>query len=98
MIIEGVDPRDISWEVAQPVYRVYFWHRLPAPPEVPSEHVGYRCEEYRLTEVNDVHEALRWVADTAGPEQTFTLYIEHDDVEGGRGLIHLAGVVPSVPD
>ena len=27
---EGVDPRDIKWEVDQPVYRVYFWYQPPA--------------------------------------------------------------------
>lgn len=97
MIIEGVDPRDIEWEVDQPVYRVYFWHQPPAPPGVAQEHMGYHCHEHRLTGADDVHEVLRWATDTAQPEQSFTLYVEHDSLERGRGLIHLAGIDPTVP-
>lgn len=96
MIIEGVDPRDIEWEVEQPVYRVYFWHQPPAPPGVSQEHMGYHCDEHRLTGARDVHEVLRWANDTARPEQSFTLYVEHDNLDHERGLIHLAGIDPTV--
>ena len=97
MIIEGVDPRDIEWEVDQPVYRVYFWHQPPAPPGIPQQHMGYHCDEYRLRDATDVHEVLAWAERTAPPEQTFTLYVEHLH-ENSPGLIHLAGVDPTVGD
>jgi hypothetical protein len=95
--IEGVDPRDIEWEVDQPVYRVYFWHQPPAPPDIPQQQMGYHCAEHRLQGAVDVHEVIDWAAATARPDQTFTLYVEH--LQDGRpGLLHLAGRDPTVPD
>lgn len=97
MIIERADPCDVEWEVKQPVYRVYFWHQQPAPPGVPQEHMGYECDPHRLTGASDVHEVLRWASHTARPEQSFTLYVEHENGERGRWLSHLAGIDPTVP-
>lgn len=34
MTVSGVDPRDTRWEVDDPAYRVYLWHRPPAPDGV----------------------------------------------------------------
>ena len=97
MNIEGVDPRDIEWEVDQPVYRVYFWHQPPAPPGISQQQMGYHCSEYRLQGAVDVHEVIDWAWATARPDQTFTLYVEHLQ-DGQPGLIHLAGRDPTVPD
>ena len=94
MITEGVDARDIEWEVDQPVYRVYFWHQPSAPPGVSQEQMGYHCEEYRVRGASDVHEVLDRARTTARPEQTFTLYVELID-DGRPGLIHLAGIDPT---
>ena len=97
MIIEGVDPRDTQWEIDQPVYRVYFWHQPPAPPDIPQEHMGYHCDEHRLAGAEDIHEVLRWATEAARPEQTFTLYVEVNASDRGPGLIHLAGIDPTIP-
>lgn len=42
-----VDPRDASWDVAIPTYRVHFW----------SED-GTACDEWRMTDAANVHEVL----------------------------------------
>ena len=97
MIIEGIDPRDTKWEVDSPVYRVYFWHQPPAPPGIPPETVMYHSDEYRLSDVVDVAEVLAWARTTARADQTFTLYVEHQD-SGGPGLIQLMGDDPTIPE
>lgn len=96
MNIEGVDPRDIEWEVEHPVYRVYFWHQPSAPPGVSRARVAYHSDEYRLMGAEDVHEVLAWAKATARPEQFFTLYVEHVH-DGSPGLIQLAGKDPTIP-
>jgi hypothetical protein len=97
VIIEGVDPRDIEWEVDQPVYRVYFWHRPPAQLGIPQERMGYHCQGDRLRDAADVYEVLDWAGRTARAEQTFTLYVEHLE-SGSLGLIHLFGRDPTVAE
>ena len=99
MLIEGVDPRDIEWEVDDPVYRVYFWS--PLGEDRPD--VMYECESYRIRDVASVHDVIAWANDAARAEQTFTLYVEHRQVEHHRagarqihlGLIRLSGVNPT---
>jgi len=56
----------------------------------------YHCDEYRLSDAADVGEVLDWARTTARPEQTFTLYVEHQDADG-PGLIKLIGIDPTVP-
>lgn len=89
-----MDPRDIEWEAERPVYRVYFWHQPPAPPDVGQEQVGWHCDEYRLTGATDVEEALNWARGRAKADQTFVLYAECGDVKG-QGLLRLWGVDPN---
>jgi hypothetical protein len=96
VIVQGVDPRDTEWEVEGPVYRVYFWHRPPAPGGAPQEQMMFQSDEYRLSGAVDVGEVLDWARATASPDQTFTLYIEHGHGDS-PGLIHLMGVDPTVP-
>lgn len=94
MFVEGVDPRDIEWEVDEPVYRVYLWHQPPAPPGVAQEHVMWHCSEHRMTEVVDIEEVLDWARSTARPDQTYTVYVEHRD-SGRPGLVRLLGEDPT---
>lgn len=97
MIVDGVDPPEACWEDDTPAYRVYFWHQPPAPPGVRQEQVMYSSDEYRLQGAVDVQEVLAWVSARARPDQTFTLYAEHQD-EDGVGLLRLSGVDPTERD
>ena len=94
MRAEGVDPRDVEWEIDQPTYRVYFWGKGTAPNDVPSEEVGYYSDEHRVLDASDVREVIEWAERTAGPNETYTLYVEHEQ-DGGTGLIQLAGIDPT---
>lgn len=90
MEIEGVDPRDIEWELDCPVYRVYFWSQ-PAGGAAPAM---YHAEEHRITGARDVHDVIAWATDKSRPDQVFTLYVEHT-AHGSRGLIRLGGEGPA---
>lgn len=92
---ESEDPRDVTCEDERPVYRVYFWSRGQAPAEVPPEMVGYYCRENRVLDAADVHEVIAWADRTAEPNETYTLYVEHQEA-GRTGLIQLAGVDPTI--
>lgn len=93
MIIRGVDPRDVQWEVERPAYRVYFWHQPPAPPGVPQEQMGWHCDEHRLSEVSDVEAVVAWARTTARPDQTFVVFVEHEE-DGRTGLLRVLGADP----
>jgi hypothetical protein len=93
VIIESVDPRDIEWEVNQPVYRVYFWHQPAAPPGVAQEVVMFHIDEFRLIDAVDVGEVLAWAQGECRADQTFTLYVEHRHADR-LSLIHLMGIDP----
>ncbi len=95
MRTEGVDPRDVTWEDDRPIYRVYFWGRGTAPAHVPPDLVGYYCNENRMLGASDVHEVIAWANQTAKPNETYTLYVEHQHA-GETGLIQLAGTDPTV--
>ena len=94
MIIEGVDPRDTQWEVDWPTYRVYFWHQPSAAPAFVPDHTTWHCEEYRLSDVDDVVDVLEWARNRARSDQTFTIYVEQRDAQR-RGLVRLHGVNPN---
>jgi hypothetical protein len=83
--IRPVDPRDIEWEASSPAYRVYFWRE--------DSRGGYASEEFQLDGATDVHEVLTWVAENADG-RVLTVYALVE-VEGGRGLVRLAGVDPT---
>jgi hypothetical protein len=96
VIVHGIDHRDTEWEVEGPVYRVYIWHQPQAPEGVAQELMMFHSDEYRLSGAVDVGEVIDWARTTAGPDQSFTLYVEHCHGDS-PGLIHLMGVDPSVP-
>ena len=94
MRTEGVDPRDVVWEIEEPTYRVYFWGKGTASDDVPPEEVGYYSDEHRVRDATDVREVIGWAERTTRPNESYTLYVERD--EGGRtGLIQLAGIDPT---
>lgn len=90
MKTEPVDPRDVTWEDTHPAYRVYFWSLVDGPVEVPTEHLGFKCREYRVLDAPDVHDVIAWAKETAQPDETYTLYIERWSADG-LGVIRLAG-------
>ncbi|WP_167582684.1 hypothetical protein [Kineococcus rubinsiae] len=89
MDVHGVDPRDISWELAQPVYRVYFWG-LPGPD------VARACDERRISGAGDVEEVLEW-AHRHAQGRVFVAYVETSDADA-RGLLRLFGEDPLLSD
>jgi len=79
MDFKQVDPRDQSWEIDRPKYRVYF-HRG-----------GGAADEYEV-DAADVSEVMKWAEATRG-ERTFVLYacVPHE----GLGLVRLQGSDPN---
>ena len=88
---EPIDPRDTFWEKDDPAYRVYFWHRQSDRPMA-----GWVSDEWRLSNV-DVAEVLVWAEKQAG-ERRVTIWVEHDSVHSGRGMIRLLGWEPTRSD
>jgi hypothetical protein len=88
-----VDPRDISWEVGAPTYRVYFWSRVDVSPGVAAGCAGWVADEWRLTRARDVHEVLTWAEQRRGG-RSYTLYAEFGG-EDGMGMVNLAGIDPT---
>ena len=95
MDVERVDPRTANWETQPAAYRVYFWRRGNAPPDVPVEHVGFASTAYELRGVEDVAAAIAWADENRQPDQEYTLYaaIERGDI--GTWLVQLLGNDPT---
>lgn len=79
-IAQPIDPRDTSWRIDTPPYRVYFF----------DEH--HAADEWRLDGVTDVYQAISW-ADEHAAGRTYVLYVEV--AENGRGLVRLVGTDPN---
>jgi hypothetical protein len=77
---QQIDPRDETWEVYDPAYRVYFWDTDAA------------CDEWELIGC-DVEAALRWAREAA-EGRTFTLHATVQ-TPGELGLIRLTGTDPT---
>jgi hypothetical protein len=56
-----------------PEYRARFWNK-PAAADVDDLTYGYHYLEWQLSDVRDVHEALRWVDARADEYEEYTLY------------------------
>jgi hypothetical protein len=74
--VEPVDPRDTEWESDQPSYRVHFWGRSSASPEIRGSMSGNHSREYRIRGAEDVYEVIRWANGAASSLETYTLYVE----------------------
>ena len=77
--IKSVDPRDQTWEVDQPSYRVYF-HEADGT-----------SDEYEVSGV-DVGGVLAWAEERRG-RRTYVLYACVPG--SGLGLVRLAGTDPN---
>jgi hypothetical protein len=82
-----VDPRDITWEINNPVFRVYFWY-LQHPERADS---GWASEEWEITGA-DVSSVQKW-AEGHKNGRRFVLYARVEN-EDGPGLIRLQGADP----
>ena len=78
-----VDPRDVTWEVDRPTYRVYFW-----------THDGSACDEWRLTDATNVHDILAWADERVGEQRSYQVFVEVS-AESGLGLLRLSGADPT---
>lgn len=95
MRVRGIDPRDISWEVELPTFRVYFWSQLPAGES--HEFRARQCDEYEIADA-DVYDVLAWAEErTAGSQWTYVVYVVLEDPDEGRGMAKLAGQDPNDP-
>jgi hypothetical protein len=95
MEVRGVDPRDMGWETEPVGYRVYFWERRKGVgPAGPQGADPWTSEEYELTEIRDVMEAIEWANSKAGGRR-YTLYAIHQRGDSGLGMIRLLGVDPT---
>ncbi len=79
MDIKGIDPRDQTWEISRPRYRVYF-------------HDSNRASDEYEVDGADVADVMAW-AETQRGDRTFVLYacVPHD----GLGLLRLEGSDPN---
>jgi hypothetical protein len=83
MEITPVDPRDTSWEITTPVYRVYLWHGE-----------SKASDEYEIADANSVQDVFAW-ADARVRESasstTYTVYVVAKDSDSRQGLICIYG-------
>ena len=84
MEVRPVDPRDVSSEVDDPVYRVTFWTRPDGPDAMRS------ADEYEITGAQDVEDVLQWARAEAREADSFVV---HAYVDGCA--IRLAGEDPA---
>jgi len=82
-----VDPRDITWEMDNPIFRVYFWY-LQYPERADS---GWASQEWEITGT-DVSNVQKWAEDQANGRR-FVLYARVETADG-HGLIRLQGTGP----
>lgn len=70
-----VDPRDVTWEISDPIYRVEFWD-------------GIVSDEWNVSEASNVAEVLHW-AGKASAGRPFTLQVLVPDQGNGMGALQL---------
>ena len=80
-----VDPRDVTWELDHPTYRVYFW-----------THDGAACDEWRVTDAGNVGDVLVWANERVGQGRRYQVFVEVS-AESGLGLLRLSGTDPTSP-
>lgn len=80
MEMRRVDPRDQTWEIDEPSYRVYFHDKSGS------------SDEYEIQGASGVTEVLSWAASAPG-DRSFVVYacVPRD----GLGLVRLHGRDPS---
>jgi hypothetical protein len=81
-----VDPRDVTWEVGHPTYRVYFWIQD-----------GSASAEWRVTNAANVIDVFAWADERVGEGRSYQVFVEvATEMEGqGLGLLRLRGADPT---
>jgi hypothetical protein len=79
-----VDPRDTSWEVRNPAYRVCFWRRFGG---------GWASREFEVSGA-DAAVVFDWAERNAGDDETYSIFVLVGDGDA-RGLVRLAGLDPT---
>lgn len=85
MIARNVDPRYANEQDLSPAYRVDFWSDDGA------------SEEWRLSDVKDVHEVFEWVSSNSRGREA-SVCVEHSHFIGEQGntvLLRLSGPAPA---
>ena len=85
---QRIDPRDQSWEIDRPSYRVYFWHRQGT-----TDDSMWASDEWELTEADDIAGVMSWAESNSNGRQ-FVMYVSALTLEG-VGLVRLFGLDPS---
>lgn len=87
-----VDPRDTTWEVDHPVFRVTFFDLLPGSPVDPQ--LGVATDEWEIqnAEISDV---LDWAEGKASDKRMWTVHLLVDDSRRGHGMVRLCGTDPN---
>lgn len=80
MRTEQVDPRDVTWEVDRPVYRVVFRSAAVS-------------DEWELTEAADVAEVLKWATSQAHGREITVHIVGAVPATAGKGALRLMGPV-----
>ncbi|MGO1231544.1 MULTISPECIES: hypothetical protein [Micrococcaceae] len=85
MIARSIDPRYPHEEELAPAYRVDFWEQDGA------------SDEWRLTEVTDIHEVIDWVnSNSSGREASICIEYSHSSgIENTTVLLRLSGPEPA---
>jgi hypothetical protein len=86
-----IDPRVESSLDENPDYRVDFWGPIK---DGSGRVVADGSDEWLLTGVRDVHEAIDWANDNADGRR-FVLYVRFQDGPRSLGVARLAGEEPS---
>jgi hypothetical protein len=93
---------DTHWEDHQPGYRVDFWtFKLGGSGEINPNVTPY-SSEFQVDDARDVHEVVAWAEDnvrawlTKHPDRprTYVVYVIHERVDLGKGLIRVVGQDP----
>ena len=86
-----VDPRDVTWEESNPVYRVCFWEDTAAVSGADS---AWKSDEWRLVAATNVQAALAWATGAVGRGRRFQLFVE-TPTAAGAALLLLTGGDPT---
>jgi hypothetical protein len=89
--------KSIEWEIADPVYRVDFWHRPDPPLGVEPDQVGYKQHSYEIRNAAGLEEVRIWAEENANG-RLFVVYVQIPAAPDGPGVVRITGKDPTWPD